>query len=269
MARPQRMSLIMASDSLVIQPDTRTAFIGAAVACLVLLGVYIAPPSVLAALDGEDGVIEIVSALAYPVGALFALQLALRTRGLARAHWAMWAVLCVLFFGEETNWLQDWLRYAPPEAAVAINAQSDFNLHNLKALSTRDTVLGSRWSWKLLLSPQVLFYIGFATYFLLIPLATLACRARVLAESVGVPRLGHRFLLMVWVPLAFSVALTMASGGDADRRALLAETREMIFALVIASCMSMASAAQRTTMVQAHDRIADADAVADASANSR
>jgi hypothetical protein len=257
------------SDSLVIQPASKTAFIGATLACLVLLGVKIASPPVLVALNGEDGIIEIASALAYPVGAFFALQLALRTRGLARAHWSMWVVLCVLFFGEETNWLQDWLRYAPPEAAVAVNAQSDFNLHNLKVLSTPDTVLDARWSWKLLLSAQVLFYIGFASYFLLIPLATLASRVRAWSDRLGVPRLGHRFLLMVWVPLAFSVALTITSARDADRRALLGETREMLFALAIASCMAMASAAQRAKIVQADGVVGGADGVADASASSR
>jgi hypothetical protein len=155
---------------------------------------------------------------------------------LPRAHWAMWALLCFLFFGEETSWLQHWAGYATPDSIRAMNVQSEFNLHNLQALSPDDRVFsatGAAFTWKHLLSSQHLFNLGFVMYFLLLPLLMLIQPVKALAHRLGVPKLSRRFLLMVWNPLVASVVLTVANRGDEGSKGLIGETREMFFALTI------------------------------------
>ena len=221
---------------------TRTAAGAIAlVASILTAGIAAAPASAIGVLDGEFGLVENVSALAYPVGVFFAVRLARDTHGLVRAHWILWAVLCVLFFGEETSWLQHWIGYSTPEKLKAINSQQEFNLHNLELLSTRETLMGGgRPSWKLLLSAQTLFYAGFAVYFLLLPLAMRVSALATFGARLGVPRMQASFIVAVWAPIAVSIALTAGYAGDEIRKPLVAETREMLMALAIAFFISMA-----------------------------
>jgi hypothetical protein len=215
----------------------------AVAACLALFGVAHASGGVLWLLKGEKGVIEIVSALAYPVGLYYAVKLACATHGLPRAHWAMWAIFCVLFFGEETSWFQAWLGYATPEKVKAANLQAEFNLHNLKLFTLQGDLIsasGLGLSWKALLDAQRLFYLGFTTYFLIIPLARAVGAIDRLAAHLGVPRFTPRVLVMVWLPMAFSVALTYTYRAAWLQKDLIGETREMLFALTIAASIAAA-----------------------------
>ncbi|MDB5903239.1 MAG: hypothetical protein JWM26_2117 [Betaproteobacteria bacterium] len=240
--------MVMTRSPAAVGPTLRSALVVAALSSIVLVGVVVAPQSAMPFLQGESGIIEIVSALAYPVGAWFALQLARQSSGWNRAHWVMWSVLCVLFFGEETSWLQHWLGYATPESIKAVNEQSEFNLHNLRVLSAPQAIVGAsgaHFSWKLLLSAQNLFYAGFAVYFVLLPLAMRSRRVAALAQRVGAPSLGPAFVLMVAWTMALSVALSFAYRHDMAAKVMIAETREMFCALFIAGFIAMAYAAAR------------------------
>jgi hypothetical protein len=229
-----------------VGPSLRVAIVVAALSSIVLAGVMVAPPRAMPFLQGEFGIIETVSALAYPVGAWFALRLARQSEGWARAHWVMWLVFCLLFFGEETSWLQHWLGYATPDSIKVVNEQSEFNLHNLRVLSAPEAIMGGEGapvSWKLLLSAQNLFYAGFAVYFVLLPLAMRFARVAALAQRVGAPRLGLAYALMVAWTMALSVVLSFAYRHDMAAKVLIAETREMFCALFIAAFLAMAYAA--------------------------
>jgi hypothetical protein len=237
--------MTLAADT--IQPSLRTACVLAAVSTLVMLGIVHAPASVSPYLKTEFGVVENVSALAYPVGAWFALRLASRSEGWERANWVLWVVLCVLFFGEETSWMQHWLGYATPESIKAVNDQSEFNLHNLHALTSSEALVGPGGAHlsRKLLSAQNLFYAGFATYFVLLPLAMLATPVRLLARRLGVPQIGPAFVLMVVWTMAVSVVLSIVYRDDIAMKVQIAETREMFCALFIAGFIAMAYAATR------------------------
>lgn len=235
-----------ASDT--IQPSLPAAGLVAALSTLVMLGFVHAPANVLPYLKTEFGLVETVSAFSYPVGAWLALRLARRTAGWARAHWVMWLVLCILFFGEETSWLQHWLGYATPERVKAVNDQSEFNLHNLRALTADEPLIGADGAHillKPLLSAQNLFYAGFAVYFLLLPLAMLRNRVRNFMRRLGTPHLGPIFVLMVWWPMTLSALLSVVYRHDIAAKVFIAEVREMFCALFIASFIAMAYAAHR------------------------
>lgn len=204
-----------------------------------------APHSLMPLIEGEFGAVETISALAYPVGAFFAVKLARRTHGLHRAHWIMWTVLCVLFFGEETSWLQHWIGYATPRSVEALSTQEEFNLHNLIWFDQRDEIVGARPTWRLLLSAQLLFYAGFTTYFLLLPLVMRLRSVGRLGQRLGIPRIRTSFLAAVWLPVAASVALTLVYAYDGGRKKLIAETREMFFAIAIALFIALAYRAWR------------------------
>jgi hypothetical protein len=244
----------MAPQSTVVDLSAKAAGLAAAAACLTFVSLALVQDRVLVFLHGEDGVIEIISALAYPVGAFFAWRLAGRTRGWPRAHWILWIFLCVIFFGEETSWLQHWTGYATPESVKAVNVQSEFNLHNLKIFEPDHdlvTTQGVTFAWGSLLSSQHLFYLGFATYFLLLPLARSIRVFDRFAVTMGVPRISTRFMLMVWVPTLLSIALTFACRGDALRKEMIGETREMVFSIAIALMIVIPSARQKTASTEA------------------
>ena len=226
-----------------VDRSAQSAWLTALPACLLFVALTFAERRVLIFLHGEDGLIEIASALAYPVGAFFAFHLARDTQGWPRAHWMLWTVLCVLFFGEETSWLQHWTGYATPESVKAVNVQSEFNLHNLNIFEPkRDLVTGAgvAFAWQAWLSSQHLFYAGFATYFLLIPLARWIPAIDRIAVRLGVPRISGRFMLAVWIPIVLSAALTVACADDALRKEMIGETREMVFAVGIAAMIVIA-----------------------------
>lgn len=220
----------------VIEPSPRAALAVSLASALFVVLVALATGLLRRFLEGEDGFVENVSALAYAAACVFAVYAAIESSGWTRKHWMMWAVFSFLFFGEETSWLQQWVHYATPDGVKAINVQSEFNLHNLSAVSPDDRILtgeGIAFSWKHLLSAQHMFNLGFVTYFLLLPVLMTIERVKLLASRYGVPELRLGFLMMVWTPIAVSVAFTIANRTHETSKSLIGETREMFFALAI------------------------------------
>jgi hypothetical protein len=231
-----RVPARLAYDVALIDTDSLTAAIAAVCASVFVVVVAYAPATSLMFLRGELGFVENASALAYVAGVGFAIAAARLAHGLERANWIMWAVLCVLFFGEETSWLQQWIGYATPEKVSAVNVQHEFNLHNLKIVSPDDRIFiaGSvAFSWRHFLSAQVLFDLGFTFYFLVLPVLALAAPVRSLMHRIGVPPIGLRLVAAVWAPIAVSIVLTVVNRSYESEKSLIAETREMFFAFAI------------------------------------
>lgn len=186
----------------------------------------------------ENGPVETLSALAYLVGAGAAGMAAFHGRGFFRFHLILWAVFCILFFGEETSWLQHQLGYATPAAVAELNQQGEFNLHNLGPfhggeLLADDQTDGLPFG----LRSQHLFQLGFAAFFLAVPfLAQLGFVTRIL-ERWRIAYPGLRFAAFVWLPVLVTVALAFASEGVTKRA--IAETREFVYALAIASFLAL------------------------------
>lgn len=184
---------------------------------------------------GEFGMIEIITATAYASGCAVAIKGALNSTGLIQKHFMLWALMTFVFLGEETSWFQHYLGYATPTTLVEMNAQKEFNLHNIQIFhggSIIDMFRGRQeFDILLLLKPAILFNIGFVAYFLLLPLVYfISSTMRNLAAHFYVPVLSFNMVLMVWVPCAVSVLLVLLEFGT---RNYAGETREMYYGITM------------------------------------
>lgn len=193
------------------------------------LAIWLLPLEVTLVLDGEEGVIERGTAILFVVAALGFGWTALRTRRWLRAQAVFWALLAIVAAGEETSWLQHELGYETPAAIADANVQGEFNLHNLRGLhggklleaDDSETFLG-------VLSAQNLFQLGFAGYFLALPLLALLPAVRSVAARFQLPYLAPDAVLAVWLPIGTAIALAFVTEGAL--KSLLAETRELHYA---------------------------------------
>lgn len=95
----------------------------------------------LSAWSVEDGPLESLTAVLFGLSAIGFVGVAARSdflRGKA-GRWrylptVAWAVLMLVFMGEEISWGQRIAGFAPPEALSSINTQGEFNVHNLELL---------------------------------------------------------------------------------------------------------------------------------------
>jgi hypothetical protein len=195
--------------------------------------IYLSGPQLPEFLWHEDGLVEVTSALAYFLAICACLMGVVRSRGPVRAYCALWTIFCVVFFGEETSWLQHWIGYQTPEAVASINEQREFNIHNLKWFQGGFLLEGTstRGGLGSLLSSQNLFRLGFLGYFLFLP-ATLSSRwGKRLNETLRIPYPGKKLLIFIWVPIAMSILLSVLSVGEVKMQ--VAEARETYYAISI------------------------------------
>lgn len=196
---------------------------------LILIILYFLPSPTSTYWTREAGPIEDFGAVMFLAGALAAIATASQARGLERVNFAIWAFLSLLFFGEETAYLQHWIGYATPGWLDAMNAQGEVTVHNLNQLQG-GSLLDGRISLETLLKSQNLFRIGFTLYFLVLPLAYLFFRpARVLLERLSIPLVGRNLLTSAWLVILLSLILRLAGGEPAP----LAETRETVYGTTV------------------------------------
>lgn len=199
-------------------------------ATLLLLLFFLLGTAATRPLWRENGFVENISALSYLTGLLLCGYFAFRFPHPHRLFLIMWAVLCLVFFGEETSWLQHQIGFVTPDWIAARNAQREFNIHNLTPLQG-GALLDGDFHWRVLLKSQHLFQAGFVGYFLLLPvLSVLPPTGRWIAR-LQVPYPGWNLMLGIWAAVAISVVLTVMS--NEETRSAIAETREMIYALSI------------------------------------
>ncbi|MEL6289949.1 MAG: hypothetical protein AAFQ42_04510 [Pseudomonadota bacterium] len=209
-------------------------------------------------LTSEDHLIENLSVVAFAVGLVCCVVALSRRR--YRLTAGLWAVLCLLFIGEETSWFQRLLNYEVP-AVEAINSQGEFNLHNLDILhgGRGRTLIGEDGALAMdparLLSSQSLFRIGFFGYFLIIPLLLFVPAFARLARRIGLPPFDLRMLALLGLLIVATVVLTLMVAPD--RRLAVAECREFLFALTIAFYAStmVRSAAERDPRESDNDAV--------------
>ena len=149
-------------------------------------------------------------------------------------------MICTFFFfGEETSWLQHAIGYDTPENILAINAQSEVNLHNLKWFQGGGITPQSNpeGGFPNLFSSQNLFRIGFFTYFLIFPIIGLLKMDKGLFSKFRFPFPGHRFMVYIWAPIGVSLILAVFSHGDV--KDVIAETREMFYAVSILTYVAL------------------------------
>ncbi len=178
----------------------------------------------------EDSLVENLSAIFYLVGLLISLISIFRKKHILLA--IVWAVLCLLFLGEETSWFQRQLEYSVP-LVEQHSLQHEFNIHNLAMFGDyRLTDLLSGFNLKLtlniLIAPQTLFQIGFFGYFIIIPLSMYISRIDSLLSNIGSIKTDTSFILLILLVISLTFILTFNCSSEVKHD--LAETREMFYA---------------------------------------
>ena len=168
----------------------------------------------------EDGVIENFTALFFFAGAVFCAIAIARNEN--KFLPILWFILCFVFLGEEVSWFQRQLDYNV-ESIEAINAQGEFNLHNLDIFQVKS---------------QHLFRLGFFLYFILLPLVVYLLDKITLVDKIKrainyIPPSMSSVVATVGV-LVISFAFSMVANiNEIGNDRTIAEFREFIFAFVI------------------------------------
>ncbi len=215
--------------------------IGVAVQVAVLVLSLTLDEATRSSMWAESGIVESLSALFYLLGFGSACFGSVVSRGPLRWYFAVWAVCCLVFFGEETSWLQHQLGYGTPEAVATANVQREFNLHNLSLLHPTD-----RSGLSSMISSQNIFRLGFVCFFMVVPLLARTERLGLLLARWRLLYPGLSFLMTTWVPIAASALATLliADGSTADA---VAETRELFYAVAIGSFVARGVQGSSTT----------------------
>lgn len=192
-----------------------------------ILFVFFGDSNIVSTLSKEDGVIETLSAIFYMMGILFSFVAIFKVDRVFLP--IIWTILCVLFLGEETSWFQRVFDYSVPEIEK-LNAQNEFNLHNLN-LFQGGSLLNSPFSLDNLLKSQNLFRIGFFGYFLALPFICCIPKCSELMLKVGYKNPDIKFVLVLMMVFLLSLILVFFVSVDISRA--LAETREMLYAFFI------------------------------------
>lgn len=199
---------------------------------VLITAIYLGDPALVHQLTIEDGVMEWLTAALYLAGAIAALCALVLKKHVPVA--IVWMGLCVLFMGEETSWFQRLFDYSVP-AVEQISAQGEFNLHNLDIFTTGN-LLASDGQWNLsakkFFNTQNLFRVGFGFYFLILPLLfAYSGKIRERLGKLGYVQPATGFLIAIWLIITLSFYYTVTSP-EIIKNAI-AETREMVYALVI------------------------------------
>ena len=188
------------------------------------------------ALTIEDGLVENLTAVAFFFGAMACVAAIKNNKH--KTLPMLWFFLCVVFLGEEVSWFQRHLNYSV-ESVESVNAQSEFNFHNLNIFHGKDSDHGNPFD----LNSQNMFRYGFLFYFLALPFFLRIVFPRILKETNLLMKLVTRvnyippslqFIFLIVVVLAVSFALSiLANILNLGQGRTIAEYRECIYALVI------------------------------------
>ncbi len=105
---------------------------------LVILTIRALDPSVYSTwIDGERGLIELLTPLLSAFGAVIGFRLLMRLRPSGDRLLSGWVGLltlgCIYFAGEELSWGQHLFGWQTPEMMERINDQQETNLHNVRS----------------------------------------------------------------------------------------------------------------------------------------
>lgn len=209
------------------------------------LFVFFAGPETSAPLWlGERSPVELLTAAFYAFGTVVAIVAVFRGRHFLRLFFGVWAFFCIMFFGEETSWLQHYLNYKTPDVVAEENSQGEFNLHNLEFVQGEqsdrlkgqvENILNPRT----LLNSDRLFQYFFILWFAIYPILCQRGPLSRFASNRQLPYPGPRLLFFVWYPTLLCTLLIFLSHGPLAHG--LNETREMFYALAIAGFVWTAS----------------------------
>ena len=198
------------------------------------MAVLFVDETVIETLSAEDGLIENISAGLWLIGFVICIvRLLSKHSNRYRLFLLFWALFCFFCLGEETSWFQRFIYYPSPSCIKNINAQDEFNLHNIEFFQGGNWVTGdstAKNNLKLFLSSQNLFRFGYFIYFLFIPILLYMGRVRIIEKKLNYPCPNMCFVLSTWSVLIISFIFVFF---NREIKSSLAETREMLYALFI------------------------------------
>ena len=222
---------------MIISISKKTAITATLITSTLLVFALLMGKDARTSLLGETGPIEILSALAYATAIVLFFKAASRASAPVRYHLIMWGFFTIIFFGEETSWLQHYVGFDTPESIKAVNAQKEFNIHNLDFLHGRKMIKDGEFvqlNWMhFFLSAQMLFQLGFCGYFFALPNLRKIKQLDTLFSMLGFPQIQTSFYLPILISLVVCIALTIINRGDAITKSFWGEMRELIFSLGI------------------------------------
>ena len=186
----------------------------------------------------EYGLIESFSAVFYLIGIYFCFKLTLNyKKKLPKIYFFFWLILTLLFFCEETSYLQHYIGYETPQFFLERNAQKELNFHNFSTTggSITTAINNNNLSLSILLKSQNLFNMGFSLYFLILPvLVLLSSHTKNIVLKFSIPTVGIKFVLCIWIPILFTIAIGFNDlNNQTFLRSYMGESREMIFAFTL------------------------------------
>ena len=214
----------------------RLSLITGFVALGIVLAVFLGDETVIETLSAEDGLIENISAGLWFIGFVVCIvRLLGKHSNRYRLFLLFWALFCFFCLGEETSWFQRFIHYSSPSCIENINAQDEFNLHNIDFFQggnwvTGDSGSSAKINLKLFLGAQNLFRFGYLIYFLFIPILLYMGRLRTIEKKLNYPCPNVCFVLSTWSVLIISFVFVFF---NREIKSSLAETREMLYALFI------------------------------------
>jgi hypothetical protein len=185
---------------------------------------------------GEYSIVESLSALSYLFAFIIALITEKKAQSWLKFYMLIGAIATFVFFGEETSWLQHYLNYNTPEWFVDNSAQQEFNIHNLIHFQGGSVLANfdSEFDYLLLLKFQNIFQLGFFGYFLIFPLSIyLFKRLSITFDFCKIPFFGIQCIAAFFIPIIFSIILTVIYEESSLIKSAIAETREYIYSLAI------------------------------------
>ncbi|MBV1914771.1 MAG: hypothetical protein KUG72_05255 [Pseudomonadales bacterium] len=189
--------------------------------------IWFGGPDDVSRLTQEDGVVENLSALFYMIALIVCFISIFKVEKLVLP--IIWLFLCFIFLGEETSWFTRLFQYSAP-LVEQLNAQGEFNLHNMDVLQGGN-LSDSSFELGSLLKSQNLFRIGFFGYFLIIPFFLYVPLLEKVMSNIGYQKPDIAFFLVLF--LVFFLSFFAVLFSPEEVKSALAETREMLYAFFI------------------------------------
>lgn len=181
----------------------------------------------------EGHLTEIVTEFGYFAALIIFLKLAIeQNRGYLKFWFIFWMLCSLVFFGEETSWLQHYIKFQTPEALEQINTQEEFNLHNLDFLQSH-SIHENGFSLRSIFTAQHMFQIGFLAYFLILPIICKFGFFKNIAEKLSIPLPGINVIAFIWIPVFTTIILALLSLSNPETKSAMAECREMFYGMGI------------------------------------
>ena len=190
--------------------------------------VFLGDPDFVYSITREDGLIENLTAVFYMIALIFSFISIFKGKPIFLP--LTWAILCFIFLGEETSWFQRVFDFSVP-TVENINAQNEFNLHNLKIFEG-GSLLDNPITLKTFVNSQNLFRMGFFGYFILLPLITSWENIKNIFLKLGYHKPSNAFTLALFLIFFLSFSLAIHAQ-KINLRSSLSEIREMLYAFFI------------------------------------